>query len=374
MQGVCMAALSIDRTKDMQSSVLSPLWREGQGAENLVQACRGGKNTGQSNPIGMTDMRMNYLLGLIVLFIKIAVMLGGLLLVASYLVWLERKLLARLQIRLGPNRAGIFGLLQPIADAIKLLTKEDIVPAAADAVIFRLAPAVVAVTAMLMFAVVPWGRTLTCVSAAQVPMVITDLNVGLLFVFALSSLGVYGVALGGWASNSKFSLLGGIRGAAQMISYELALGLSLVPVVMLAGILQPGGHRRCPGRRALHRAPAGLVRHFRNQRHGREQAHPFDLPEAENELGAGFHTEYSGMRFGLFFLGEYVHIQVLGALTAVFFLGGWHGPLAAAGGLADAENIHGGRDHDLDPRHPAAAALRSAHGPGLESTDSGIVD
>jgi len=269
---------------------------------------------------------MDYLLGLIVLLIKIAVMLGGLLLVASYLVWLERKLLARLQIRLGPNRAGIFGLLQPIADAIKLLTKEDIVPSAADGFIFRLAPAVVAVTALLMFAVVPLGPDMRVFGRA-VPMVITDLNVGLLFVFALSSLGVYGVALGGWASNSKFALLGGIRGAAQMISYELALGLSLVPVVMLAGSFSLT---------AIVDAQAGLpfivlqpvsFAIFVISAMAESKRIPFDLPEAENELGAGFHTEYSGMRFGLFFLGEYVHIQVLGALTAVFFLGGWHGPL-----------------------------------------------
>jgi len=269
---------------------------------------------------------MNYLLGLIVLFIKIAVMLGGLLLAASYLVWLERKLLARLQIRLGPNRAGIFGLLQPIADAIKLLTKEDIVPSAADGFIFRLAPAVVAVTALLMFAVVPLGPDIRMFGRA-VPMVITDLNVGLLFVFALSSLGVYGVALGGWASNSKFALLGGIRGAAQMISYELALGLSLVPVVMLAGSFSLT---------TIVDAQAGIpfivlqpvsFAIFLISAMAESKRIPFDLPEAENELGAGFHTEYSGMRFGLFFLGEYVHIQVLGALTAVFFLGGWHGPL-----------------------------------------------
>ena len=268
---------------------------------------------------------MNYLLGLLVLLIKIAVMLGGLLLVASYLVWLERKLLARLQIRLGPNRAGIFGLLQPIADAIKLLTKEDIVPAAADGFIFRLAPAVVAVTAMMMFAVVPLGPDIR-LFGRSVPMVITDLNVGLLFVFALSSLGVYGVALGGWASNSKFALLGGIRGAAQMISYELALGLSLVPVVMLAGSFSLT---------AIVDAQAGMpfivlqpvsFAIFVISAMAESKRIPFDLPEAENELGAGFHTEYSGMRFGLFFLGEYVHIQVLGALTAVFFLGGWHGP------------------------------------------------
>ena len=199
-------------------------------------------------------------------------------------------------------------------------------PSAADGFNFGLAPAVLAVTALLMIAVVPLGPDMQ-VFGHSVPMVITDLNVGLLFVFALSSLGVYGVALGGWASNSKFALLGGIRGAAQMISYELALGLSLVPVVMLAGSLSLT---------AIVDAQAGLpfivlqpvsFAIFVISAMAESKRIPFDLPEAENELGAGFHTEYSGMRFGLFFLGEYVHIQVLGALTAVFFLGGWHGPL-----------------------------------------------
>ncbi len=268
---------------------------------------------------------MNWLIGLIVLLIKIGVMLGALLLAASYLVWLERKLLARFQIRLGPNRAGIFGLLQPIADAVKLLTKEDIIPDQADAFIFQLAPAVVAMTALLMFAVVPVGPDLE-ILGHPVPMVITDLNVGLLYVFALSSLGVYGVALGGWSSNSKFALLGGIRGAAQMISYELALGLSLVPVVMLTGSFSltaiVDAQARIP---FVVLQPVSFII-FIISAMAESKRIPFDLPEAENELGAGFHTEYSGMRFGLFFLGEYVHIQVLGALIAVFFLGGWHGP------------------------------------------------
>jgi NADH-quinone oxidoreductase subunit H len=176
---------------------------------------------------------LNWIAGFIILIAKLGIVLLILLLLAAYLVWLERKFLARLQIRYGPNRAGKFGLLQPIADTIKMLTKEDIVPAAADRFIFLLAPAVVATTALMMFAVVPFGNHLT-LFGEKVPLVITDLNVGLLYVFALSSLGVYGVAMGGWASNSKYSLLGGIRGAAQMISYELALGLSLVPIVMLA--------------------------------------------------------------------------------------------------------------------------------------------
>jgi len=268
---------------------------------------------------------MDYLLGLIILLLKIGGMLSGLLLAASYLVWLERKLLARLQVRLGPNRAGIFGLLQPIADAIKMLCKEDIMPARADPAIFRLAPAVVAVTAMLMFAVVPLAPEVR-VLGRPVPMLIGDLNVGLLFVFALSSLGVYGVALGGWASNSKFALLGGIRGAAQMISYELSLGLSLVPIVMLAGSFSLTAIVDAQaGVPYIVLQPVSFVI-FVISAMAESKRIPFDLPEAENELGAGFHMEYSGMRFGLFFLGEYVHIQVLGALIAVFFLGGWRGP------------------------------------------------
>jgi NADH-quinone oxidoreductase subunit H len=269
---------------------------------------------------------LTWIAGFIILIAKLSVALLVLLLLAAYLVWLERKFLARLQIRYGPNRAGKFGLLQPIADTIKMLTKEDIVPAAADRFIFLLAPAVVATTALMMFAVVPFGSSLT-LFGKRVPLVIADLNVGLLYVFALSSLGVYGVAMGGWASNSKYSLLGGIRGAAQMISYELALGLSLIPIVMLAesfSIVEIV--------KAQEKYPFILVQPFAFiifmiSAMAESKRIPFDLPEAENELGAGYHTEYSGIRFGLFFLGEYVHLQVLGALVAVLFLGGWRGPI-----------------------------------------------
>lgn len=268
---------------------------------------------------------LNWIAGFIVLLIKSGLVLAILLLLASYLVWVERKLLARLQVRLGPNRAGKFGLLQPIADAIKLLTKEDIVPAAADRPIFLVAPAVVAVTALLMFAVVPMGPDLV-LFGQRIPLVISDINVALLMVFALSSLGVYGVALGGWASNSKFALIGGIRGAAQMISYELPLGLSLVPVVMLAHSFSLVDIVNAQaGYPFILVQPLAFVI-FVMSAMAESKRIPFDLPEAENELGAGFHTEYSGMRFGLFFLGEYVHMQVLGALVAVFFLGGWRGP------------------------------------------------
>jgi NADH-quinone oxidoreductase subunit H len=266
-----------------------------------------------------------WMAGLIVLLVKMGLVLGVMLFLAAYLVWAERKLLARLQIRLGPNRAGIFGLLQPVADGIKMLLKEDVVPDAADRPIFLLAPAVVAITAMLMFAVVPFGENLY-IGGQPVPMVIADINVGLLYVFALSSLAVYGVALGGWASNSKFALLGGIRGAAQMISYELALGLSLIPIVMLARSFSlveiVDAQARCP---FILLQPVSFVIFFIAAM-AESKRIPFDLPEAENELGAGYHMEYSGMRFGLFFIGEYVHMQVLGALVAVFFLGGWRGP------------------------------------------------
>ena len=272
---------------------------------------------------------MDWLIGFIFLVVKLGLVLIVLLLVAAYLVLVERKFLARLQIRYGPNRAGKFGLLQPFADSIKMMVKEDIVPEAADRMIFLLAPAVVAFTALLMFAVVPFGSDLV-IWGKKIPMVISDLNVGLLFVFAISSLGVYGVALGGWASNSKYSLLGGIRGAAQMISYELALGLSLVPIVMLARSFSLVDIVNAQADYPFILVQPVSFMIFILSAMAESKRIPFDLPEAENELGAGYHTEYSGMRFGLFFLGEYVHMQVLGALTAVFFLGGWRGPFLPA--------------------------------------------
>ena len=266
-----------------------------------------------------------WIAGLILLVIKLGIVLVVLLLAAGYLVWVERKLIGRLQVRYGPNRAGPFGLLQLMADLIKLATKEDTVPGAADKTIFLLAPAVVGVTAMLIFAVIPFGNSFT-LYGRPIPMVITDLNVALLFVIALSSLGVYGVVLGGWASNSKYSLLGGIRGAAQMISYELSLGLSLVPVVMLAQSFSlvniVNAQARYP---FILVQPVSFLIFFISAMAEIKRI-PFDMPEAENELVAGYHAEYSGMRFGLFFLGEYITLIVLGGLVAAFFLGGWRGP------------------------------------------------
>jgi len=269
---------------------------------------------------------LNWIAGLILLVIRVGVVIVLLLLVAAYLVWVERKLIGRMQVRFGPNRAGRFGLLQPLADLVKLVTKEDTVPREASRTIFLVAPAVVATTALLMFAVIPFGDTLT-LFGKPVPLVITDLNIGLLFVLALSSIGVYGVALGGWASNSKYSLLGGIRGAAQMISYEITLGLSLVPVVMLARSLSlvdiVNAQARYP---FILVQPVSFMLFFISAVAEIKRI-PFDLPEAENELVAGYHTEYSGMRFGLFFLGEYITLVVLGGLVAVFFWGGWRGPI-----------------------------------------------
>jgi len=252
-------------------------------------------------------MLLEWVFGFIFLIVRLSVVLILLLTCAAYLVWVERKLLGRMQARYGPNRAGRYGLLQPLVDVIKLITKEDTVPKGASKVIFLLAPGVVGFMTLLIFAVVPFGRNIT-LWGRPVPLVITDLNIGLLFALALSSISVYGIALGGWASNSKYSLLGGIRGAAQMISYEIPLGLSLVPVVMLA---------RSFSLVEITHAQSGYPFILKQ---------PFDLPEAENELGAGYHTEYSGMRFGLFFLGEYITMIILGSLVAIFFLGGWHGP------------------------------------------------
>jgi len=266
-----------------------------------------------------------WIAGFLILIVKVSIVLLSVLIVAAYLVWAERKFLARLQIRYGPNRAGIFGLLQPLADIVKLITKEDTVPDGADKAFFLIAPAIVAATAFLMFSVVPLGGDIT-LWGHKIPLVVTDLNIGLLFVFAMSSLSVYGVALGGWASNSKYGLLGGIRGAAQMVSYELSLGLSLIPVVMMARSFSVvdivESQQRCPF--IVFQPLAFLV--FLISTMAESKRTPFDLPEAESELIAGYHTEYSGMRFGLFFLGEYVHMMVFGGLLAVLFLGGWHGP------------------------------------------------
>jgi NADH-quinone oxidoreductase subunit H len=257
---------------------------------------------------------------------KVGLVFFVILTLAAYLVFAERKILAWVQDRKGPNRVGPLGLLQPLADLIKLLTKEDFLPAAADKWLFYLAPAMAAIPAIMIFAVIPFGAPLQ-VAGHTVPLVVADLNIGLLFFLALSSIAVYGVAIGGWASNSKYSLLGGIRGLAQLISYELSMGLSLVPIVMLSRSFSlteiVDAQSVVPF--IVYQPLAFII--FLISITAECKRIPFDLPEAEGELVAGFHTEYSGMRFGLFFVGEYINIIVLGGLATTLFLGGWHGPL-----------------------------------------------
>jgi NADH-quinone oxidoreductase subunit H len=237
---------------------------------------------------------------------------------AALLTWVERRLLGFFQDRYGPNRAGPFGVLQVVADGIKLLFKQDWIPPFADPAIFVLAPAIAMITVMLAIAAIP---------ATPVIGIIGNLNVGLLFFLAMSGLGVYSVVLAGWSSNNKFSLLGGMRAAAQMVSYEVFMGLSLVGVVMLTGSfnLTDVVHSQ---RHLWFVVPQfiGFVIFFMG---GIAETHrlPFDLPEGESELGAGFHTEYSGMKFGMFFIGEYIGIMLVSAMTTVLFLGGWYGPV-----------------------------------------------
>lgn len=268
---------------------------------------------------------INYAIPWLIIIVKSFLVLFVTLTLAAYMVLAERKLLARMQNRYGPNRVGPFGLLQPLADVIKLITKEDILPDQADKFIYFIAPGVVAGTVLLTFAVVPFGAPVT-VGGITVGMPIIDLNVGTLYFLAMSSLGVYGVALAGWSSGSKYSLLGGIRGSAQMISYELSMGLALVPVVMLTGSFSlndiVAAQSRIPF--VVYSPLAFII--FLVSVAAESRRIPFDLAEAENELVAGYHTEYSGMRFGLFYIGEYVNIIVLSALAVTFYLGGWHGP------------------------------------------------
>lgn len=270
---------------------------------------------------------MNELLlsGLLIL-IKLGLILTVLLTMAAYLVLAERKILARMQRRYGPNRVGFGGLLQPLADLIKLLAKEDFLPARADKWVFLLAPGLSVANALLIFAVVPFAPPLDFFGR-QLPMIVCDLNIGILFFFGLSSLAVYGVALGGWASGSKYSLLGALRATSQMLSYELAMGLSIVPVILMARSFSLTEIVQAQARLPFALTNPVAFGIFFIAALAESKRTPFDMPEAENELVAGYHTEYSGMRFGLFFVGEYVNMVVLGSIITSLFLGGWHGPL-----------------------------------------------
>lgn len=246
----------------------------------------------------------------------------------AYTTLLERKLIGRMQVRYGPNRVGPFGLLQPAADGVKLFFKEDVVPANVDRPTYFLAPMIMVVTALLAFSVIPIGPTFE-IAGHPVELALMDVNVGILFTLAITSITVYGIVLAGWSSNNKYSLLGGIRSAAQMISYELAIGLGLVGVILVTGSLNlqdiVNQQDKLWTINAL-RTPLGFIAYVIAGVAETNRA-PFDLAEAEGELGAGYHTEYVGMRFGMFFLAEYVNMITVSGIATTFFLGGWQGPL-----------------------------------------------
>ena len=238
--------------------------------------------------------------------------------IASGLIWLERRILALWQDRYGPNRVGPFGLLQVVADMIKIFAKEDWIPPFADKPVFVLAPAIIVVTVLMTFAVLPIAPGI----------IVSDLNVGLLFFLAMSSLGVYSVVLAGWSSDSKYSLLGALRGGSQMISYELALGLALIGPIILAGTLSLRGIVEAQRHMHWFIVPE-IVAFFiyLTAAFAETNRIPFDLPEAEGELGAGYHTEYSAMRFAMFFVSEYVNMITVACVATLVFFGGWSGPL-----------------------------------------------
>src|SRR5262245_51449552 len=249
--------------------------------------------------------------------VKILVILHAMLGVVSYMIYAERKIAGHMQARVGPNRVGPLGLFQPAADVLKLFFKEEFTPEGANKVIFHLAPMLAVIPALVVFSVVPFGP--------QGALRVTDINVGLLLFLAMSSLGVYAITLGGWSSNNKYALLGGLRSSAQMISYELPMGLSTIGVLLLAGSLslvdivkaQEGAWF------VLYQPAAFLV--FMITALAETNRAPFDLPEAEAELVAGFHTEYSSMKFGLFFLGEFMNVISISCIAVTLFLGGWNG-------------------------------------------------
>lgn len=258
--------------------------------------------------------------------IKSAVVLGGVLTAFAYTTLLERRLLARFQLRVGPNRVGPWGLLQPLADGIKLIFKENFRPAGADAVVYLAAPLISVVAALFVYAVIPIGPPVR-LFGREVTLYIADVNVGVLLVLAASSVGVYGIILGGWSSDSKYSLIGGLRSSAQVVSYELSLGLAVLGVIMAAGSLSLVDIVDAQARGwFILRQPLAFVL-FLIAAFAETNRAPFDLPESEQELTGGFQTEYGGFKFAMFYVGEYVGVITMGALVTTLFLGGWRGPL-----------------------------------------------
>jgi NADH-quinone oxidoreductase subunit H len=285
------------------------------------------------------DFAIDYIL---IPLIKIAIILAIVPGYVAVITLAERKVIAWMQVRLGPMRVGPWGLLQMVADPLKLLIKEDIVPERADRWIFTLAPVICLIPAFIVLAVIPigppihlFGRTIT--------MYITDINIGVLYVMAISSVGVLGIILGGWASNSKYPLLGALRSAAQMVSYEVALGFSIIGILMLSGSLSLVSiveAQKNAGYWYVFLQPVGFILFFICGVAETNRA-PFDLPEAESELVAGFHTEYSGFRFSLFFLAEYANMLTVAAMAVTLFWGGWLRPFPNVAALAFLDVIPG---------------------------------
>ena len=265
--------------------------------------------------------------------IKSALVLFILLTAVAYTVWLERKVVGHMQNRWGPTRVGPFGLLQPAADGLKFLFKEDLTPPHVYKPLFLAAPLMAVVFALTSIAVIPFGNSIP-IFGYDIPLQITDVNIGLLMILGVTSMGVYGVALAGWSSNNKYSLLGGLRASAQMISYEIALGLSLVGILILSGTFSLRGIVDAQGGHFW-----GFIPHWNiipqfvgffiylMAAYAETNRIPFDLPEAETELVAGYHTEYSSMKFAMFFMAEYANMITVACLATLLFFGGWHGPL-----------------------------------------------
>lgn len=257
--------------------------------------------------------------------VKSVLLLAVLLTGFAYLTFYERKTLARIQVRIGPNRAGPRGWLQPVADGVKLIFKEELIPAQAYRTVFILAPVVTVIPAFVILAVLPWGTSIT-VFGREVPLYLTDINVGVLYIVSIASISVYGIVLAGWSSNNKYAMLGGLRSSAQMISYELALGLSFIGPVLLAGSMSLLDIVEAQKRMwFVVYQPIGAVIFFISVLAEVNRA-PFDMPEAEQELTAGYHTEYSGLKFALFFMAEYIKMIAVSAIAATLFFGGFRGP------------------------------------------------
>ena len=268
---------------------------------------------------------------LVLIFVVFGCLIGS----AAVLVYFERKIAGWIQVRYGPYLVGPFGILQPFADILKLLFKEDLRPKAADAILFSIAPIISATAAFAAFAVVPFGATTTFFGLLDrsIRLEVADVNVAVLVIFAITSMGIYGIVLAGWSSNSKYSLLGGLRSSAQMISYELSYGLALAAVILMAGSLslreivgaQAGYWFGFIPRWFVLLQPVGFIVYMIAGVAETNRA-PFDFPEAEQELVAGYHTEYSSMSFAMFFLAEYINMVTVSAVATSLFLGGWHGP------------------------------------------------